>query len=974
MNAPPDDPAAGSAVPASLADAVDNWFERLEQRFPGGADAFVARGGDLAALTRLVACSEFAGGVMLRHWDWLLGSAGDGSLSTLPGSDELVAAFDELVADKGDRDSMLSGLRDIRNRSLLRILYADLIEDASVEEILVALSDLADHAVRAAVGFARRQLFARYGDLVRDGKPVPLVVVAMGKLGGRELNFSSDIDLVFLYPSDGETSGDRAVTAHEFFTRLVRRAVALLEEVTADGFVYRVDTRLRPFGDSGPPVVSFAGLESYLLQHGRSWERYAYVKARVILPDDEEGIASDLRAEIIDPFVYRRYLDYGVFESLREMKALIAAEVEKREMADNVKLGPGGIREIEFIVQSLQLVRGGSVSGLRSAELKSALKHAVGDRDMTRETGARLLEAYNFLRRIENRLQAVRDRQTHDLPSSAAERDRLAFAMRRPDWATLDADLAAVRGYVSDRFAAIALRDGGASDDVGERAAYLSLWSARADAAAWAEALDARSVTRPREVAEVMAGFAARPTTRRIDTVAAERLRQFLPAMLGLLPGRSEPATLLERVLNIVDRVLRRSAYLALLNENAAVLERLVELCESSGYLAREIAHFPALLDELIDARRYATAPDLAEMRADLERRILGADPDDSERQVEILGEFKRANVFRLAVADFSGSIPIMKVSDRLTDLAELILGRALQIARADLAVRYGEPRFDLDDRRHTAALGIIAYGKLGGMELSYGSDLDLVFLHDSRGGHQATDGAKPIDNGVYFARLARRLVHFLTIQTGSGALYEIDTRLRPSGRSGLLVTSIDAFERYQLENAWTWEHQALLRSRHVAGSSIVAREFERIRARTLRERVDRGALASDVVKMRRRMRGELDRSSDERFDIKQGRGGVADIEFLVQYLVMANAALHPAVIHYPDNIRQLGTLAAAGVLSEDVSRRLQEIYKRYRSRMHRLALDERKAHADAGEFTGERAFVSDLWRHTFVDVDAAGG
>jgi len=433
-----------------------------------------------------------------------------------------------------------------------------------------------------------------------------------------------------------------------------------------------------------------------------------------------------------------------------------------------------------------------------------------------------------------------------------------------------------------------------------------------------------------------------------------------------LLIGRRQPTETLHRVLNIADKVLRRSAYIALLNENHAALQRLVDLCEQSRYLAEEIARFPQLLDELLDPRLYRRAPDASEMRADLDRRLAVAARGDSERKIELVGRFQRAARFRLAVADLSGKIPIMQVSDRLTELAEIVLNQLLEIACEDLVERYGQPQYTLAEQTHNAGFGVIAYGKLGGMELSYSSDLDLVFLHDSAGKQQQTSGAGSIANSDFFARLARRLVHFLTTQTGSGTLYDIDTRLRPSGQSGLLVISIEAFERYQDENAWTWEHQALLRSRPVAGSPVIARGFERLRVQTLRKKVRRDTLVGDVCAMRGKMRLQLDRSNDTQFDLKQGSGGIGDIEFLVQYLVLANAESHPAVIHYPDNIRQLGTLIAAGCLSEHDGGRLQEIYRTYRSSLHRLALDEQGSLVGQGEFRDERAFVSEFWVKIF--------
>ena len=945
---------------------MQNWLNRRESDFGLPAGHLSGSGVDLDGLLRFVACSEIAAQTLNRDWDWFSNAMEDGSVAEAPARSDMQVEFDGLLRDRPGKDAFAAGLRRQRNRFLTHILWCDLVVGLGVEPILRALSDLADVAIIAALEFSRRLLAERFGTVRNDGEPVPLVVIAMGKLGGHELNVSSDVDLVFMYPSDGDSDGSRSITAHEYFTRLVRQVVALLEEPTADGFVYRVDTRLRPFGDSGPLVVSFAALESYLLKHGRSWERYAYVKARVVTPDESDAPCRELMRNIVRPFVYRRYLDYSVFESLRDMRALVTAEVQKREMQDNIKLGPGGIREVEFVVQALQLLRGGSIPALQTTELRVALQAAAAGHDMSAKDAAQLTDGYDFLRRIENRLQACRDQQTHDLPTDNVERERLAFAMGFAGWPELAAELERIRGVVSDQFSTVAFRD---SEEPVNPSEFAELWSARAEHPRWQRAFENRGYSEPEALARAIAAFAALPSSKRTDAVAAKRLRKFIPNLLRLLQEKPRPARILRRVLNIADQVLRRSAYIALLNENKTVLDRLIELCDSSRYLAREVAQFPALLDELIDARIYESVPDAASLKADLDQRITAVDAGDIEQQIEVLAEFKRATLFRLAVADFNGSIPIMKVSDRLTDVAELILGRALEIAREDLLSRHGAPRYAIDGEERTADLGVIAYGKLGGLELSYGSDLDIVFVHDSCGDNQETAGPKSVDNSVFFGRLARRLVHFLTTRTPAGALYDIDTRLRPSGESGLLVTSIDAFERYQEQHAWTWEHQALLRGRAVAGSAIVAREFERIRSHTLRKRVRRLALRDDVAAMRTKMRASLDRSNERVFDLKQAPGAIADIEFLVQFLVLQNAEDYPAVIHFTDNIRQLDALAEAGCLAAEESHRLQQIYRRLRARTHRLALDEKPAFDAVDAFVDERRFVQQLWRRELGDA-----
>jgi glutamate-ammonia-ligase adenylyltransferase len=946
-------------LPAPLRRQVSLWFERLQQHHPQEA-LDVAACAQTPRLARLIACSEFAGRVVIREWNWFRDMLERNALDEAPDFSTTGGLFEPSQGQGGDDVGVR--LRRSRDRHLVHILWRDLNCDAELQESLSALSGLADGLIRHALDYAATEFRKRFGDVIGpSGEVVPLLILAMGKLGGRELNFSSDVDLIFLHPEDGTSDGARSLSAHQYFTRLSRQVIGLLDEVTEDGFVYRVDTRLRPFGDSGPPVVNFAALESYLLQHGRSWERYAYVKARVVGQSGDTDCAGDLMQQIIVPFVYRRYLDYGVFESLRDMKAMISAEVQKREMASNIKLGPGGIREIEFIVQSMQLVRGGSDRGLRTPQLRPALLQLVRSRVIASSAADELLEAYRFLRRLENFIQAVRDQQTHDLPRNELDQARLAYAMGMPDWLALVEQLSVHRDAVSAHFAQVAFRAAGETHTETEKA-LLPMWVASSGQDDWQSTLESLGYEKASELAEILVRFGDSPAVRRLDAAAAKRVAKFMPALLLLLRHRPRPDRILRRALHIVGGVLRRSAYVALLNENPDVLKRLVSVCENSAYLAEEVGRFPQLLDEMLDPRLFSAELTVDDMDADLDERLGRLSDSDSESKVEVLAQFQRATLFRIAIADFSGSLPLMKVSDRLTQLAEIVLQRALEFAWSDMTEQYGEPVFDDAGVVCRAGFGIVAYGKLGGMELSYRSDLDLVFLHDSAGVGQQTDGDKQLDNSRFFGRVVRRLVHFLTTQTGSGAMYEVDTRLRPSGRSGLLVSSVEAFERYQEENAWTWEHQALLRSRPVAGSAAVAREFERVRAETLRSRVRQEALLADVLKMRRRMREQLDLSDASRFDLKQGRGGIGDIEFLVQYLVLRNAAQHPALVHYSDNIRQLGTLQAAGILDIDTASRLQQTYRDYRLRLHRLSLDEQPPLVPETEFVAERQFVVATW------------
>ena len=946
-------------LPPVLRDTAMRWLERL----PEGGFATALQPESVEPLVRLTACSEFAATAILREWPWIV--ANQAVLLEAPDIQEL-QAFAEQIANSDDPiDEVKVELRRFRHRFMLHVLWREITGQASLEETLGSLSDLADQLLAAAVRYSGRLLHERYGE-VRDpdGALVPLVILGMGKLGGGELNFSSDIDLIFLYPGADESDGERRLSAQEYFTRWSRHIVSLLDEVTADGFAFRIDTRLRPFGDSGPPVTSFAALESYLLRHGRGWERYAYVKARIVGPQPAPEIATELTENLVTPFVYRRYLDYGVFESLREMQTLIAAEVARRDMADNIKLGPGGIREIEFIVQSLQLVRGGSRPELQNRELLTVLPLLVGRHGLTQIEAESLSSAYRFLRRIENFIQAIRDQQTHDLPTDALDRERLCVAMGYSKWDDLLADLDGHRSIVTRQFETIALRERQGDSTDAEQHQLATMWDNHVASDEWAHHLDKEGYPEAATVAERLVTFAGTTATQQIDATGRRRLREFMARLLLLVKTSEEPAVALHRVLAVVEKILRRSAYLALLNESTQVMARLVRLCERSAYIAQQIARYPVLLDELLDPRLYTARISRNELETELRDRLAAAQARDSETQMVVLGQFQRASLFRIAVADFNGNLPVMRVSDALTDLAETVLEFALSIAWHDMTAKHGEPEYEIDGDTRRAGLGIVAYGKMGGIELSYGSDLDLVFLHDSRGSGQQTNGTKPLDNTMFYARLVRRLVHFLTTQTGSGALYQIDMRLRPDGQSGLLVTSTEAFERYQEENAWTWEHQALLRARPVAGSATVAREFERIRAETLTCRVRLDTLRDDVASMRQRMRKELDKSDAMQFDLKQGSGGIGDIEFIVQYLVLVNAHEHRSVVHYPDNIRQLATLAAAGCLDADEALRLQDIYRAYRLRLHHLTLDEKQPLLPAREFAAERADVRRIWEN----------
>lgn len=948
-----------SALPEPLQAPTARWLDRLTDghRVPDGVDS--------AALVRVVALSDFAANVLLRDWDWFA----EAHTSIAAGFDPsgLARFADGIAASDAAPDEVKSMLRRERHRRLLSTFWRDATGHAAVDDVLLELSEVADQLLRAAVCYAGRRMVERHGTVRNaDGDPVHMLVIGMGKLGGGELNFSSDIDIIFAYPETGESDGRKPLAAQPYFDRLSRYVIGLLDDVTADGFVYRTDTRLRPFGESGPPVISFAALESYLLQHGRAWERYAYVKARCVGPAVSPERHAELFDQLIRPFVYRGYLDFGVFESLRDLHGRIAAEVSRRELANNIKLGPGGIREIEFIVQSLQLVRGGTRPELQTPSLLEVLPRLVGERGLGADAVHELGDAYRMLRRAENFLQAMRDQQTHDLPADAADRVRLCLALGFADVAACDEALRRARASVQQYFDDVAVR--AASDRQASRqdAGFDRLWRDNADPDAWQEALVAGDFAGAAEIAASLVSFQRSSAVLKLGRQAADRLGVFVPRLLAIARECPDAALAVRRCLDVLGSILRRSAYLALLNENSDAASRFVRLCAESAYIAAELARFPVLLDELLEPGLLSAPVRRDALAQELEARMGARMDAGSEEKMEVLAQFQRATMFRIAVSDFSGAMQVMQVSDGLTWLAEAILERALGIAWDELVLRHGKPCYRLDGERRAAGFGIIAYGKLGGLELSYGSDLDVVFLHDSRGEDQNTDGAKPLDNAMFFARLVRRLVHFMSTRTSTGALYEIDTRLRPSGRKGLLVSSTEAFHRYQEENAWTWEHQALLRARPVAGSRVVAHAFEQIREDTLRNRVRRETLRQDVLAMRQRMRRELDDSDADGFNLKHGAGGIGDIEFIVQYLVLDRAAEHPSVIEFTDNVRQLNALAECGALPLAMAAELQKSYRAYRRRQHRLALNDEPGRVPDAEFAEQRALVERCWRTVF--------
>ncbi|MGO9425239.1 MAG: bifunctional [glutamate--ammonia ligase]-adenylyl-L-tyrosine phosphorylase/[glutamate--ammonia-ligase] adenylyltransferase [Steroidobacteraceae bacterium] len=946
------------SVPEILRESVLRWWERA-----GGQDAWCAAYEALPEtlrdeLPRVVAGSEFAASALSRDPEalaWLSRNAAPADAQQANSEYERCTAS----ATSGAEAQRL--LRAWRRREMLRIAWCEIAGRASVADTLRSLSELADGCVRAAVAAAQTHMQTPFGrPRGAGGAEVPLIVLGMGKLGGRELNFSSDIDLVFLYAQSGQTDGARVLDNEEYFNRLGRELIRLLDARTDEGFVFRVDMRLRPFGDSGPLVVSLASLDDYLQQHGRDWERYAWIKARAVVGADAYAGAYQ---EFVRPFVYRRYLDFGVFESLREMKALIAREVARHDLERDLKLGVGGIREIEFIVQSLQLVRGGSDRRLQNAALLEVMPLLAGSKLLSGAEIPRLTDAYLALRQAENALQMIRDEQTHSIPADPLDCARLGLNMGMPDWPRALERIEAARQTVARQFEALIFGVHDAQRRNGEGALG---WLA-SDSADIAEELAGGGFPAAEipKVAAQLESYRHAAPYRRLDEAGRRRVHFILDRVLTAAARQEAPGTVVLRVLRVLDAIGARYSYLALLNEQPAALDRLIDVCAISGFLARQIADFPLLLDELIDAKAFDEIPSRAGFARELAARTERLAADDPERQVEALREFQKIAVFAVALADLTGRLPLMSVSDRLTDIAELIIQCCMDLAWGQMTRIYGVPYC-----RDTAApprvvnVAVAGYGKLGGLELGYGSDLDLVFLHDSNGENQQTTGERPLDNVVFFLRLGQRIVHLLTMHSAAGRLYEVDMRLRPNGKGGFLITGIDAFERYQLKDAWTWEHQALLRARAVAGDANLCVRFEAARRRVLCTAVRRDTLRSEVKSMRQRMRRELSQAGPGQFDIKQDAGGIADIEFLVQYWVLSAAGAHPELVTYSDNIRQLEGLARVGVVDAETAQWLKGAYIGYRTLLHRLSLEGGERVVQAAPHAGVRSRVEEIWRN----------
>ncbi len=830
-----------------------------------------------------------------------------------------------------DEAGLSRALRCLRKRVMLKLLTRDLGGLADLHEVMSTMTALAELVVQHAHDFAMQVLLQQYGAPTgkESGSMQELLVIGMGKLGGGELNVSSDIDLIFVYPEDGNTNGARAIGNNDFFTRMGRKIINLINEPTADGYVFRVDMRLRPYGDSGALALSFAALEEYLVAQGREWERYAWIKARVVAPPGPDSLTSpDTPAsrdtkelmKLAQPFVFRKYLDFGAFESMRKLHAQIRQEVLRRDRLNNVKLGPGGIREIEFIAQVFQLIRGGRDARLRIRPTQGVLQLLGENGLLSEETVSALDSAYVFLRNLEHRLQYLEDQQTQDLPEKAEDQAVIAHAMGFADFAAMLEIFNQHRSFVSKNFEQIFSTESSPASDTA--AESRSLWCEGLQADVLCGSLGALGYSDTASLAEHLLQIRDSGRYRQLPELSRQRMDKLIPQFITLCAAPDNRDQTLLRILKLLEAISRRASYLAFLAEYPQVLPRLVGIASASEWAADYLVQHPFLLDELLDAREIYRAPDWAALATLLQDQLADC-AQDVERQMDILRQFHHSQTFHLLAMDIQGLLPLEKLSDHLSDLADLILRHVLQLCWRDARKKHQE-------QHHFA---IIAYGKLGGRELGYASDLDLIFLYDD---------PHP-DAGEIYARLAQRINTVLSSYTSAGRLYETDLRLRPNGASGLLVSSISAFAEYQQKSAWVWEHQALTRARFSAGAAEVGKQFEDIRKTVLCQQRDIAELRKEIVSMRQKMHDGHPNNS-QLFDIKHDQGGMVDIEFMVQFLVLAHAASHPELTANSGNLALLELSSRLGLIDNKLSLEAQEIYRRLRRMQHKMRLNSSSA------------------------------
>lgn len=860
-----------------------------------------------------------------------------------------------------DEMALMKALRLFRRYILVRLEWSQLTHTSDDEQILNQLSELAEVIIVTARDWLYELSCKEWGTpCSHQGEPQPLLVLGMGKLGGGELNFSSDIDLIFTYPEHGQTQGGRRELDNAvFFTRLGQRLIKALDNITEDGFVYRVDMRLRPLGEGGPLVLSFSSMEDYYQEQGRDWERYAMVKAKV-LGDQQDPYSKELY-QMLKPFVYRRYIDFSVLQSLRNMKSMIEREVRRRGLKNNIKLGAGGIREIEFIVQVFQLIRGGRVIGLQTRSLLTALQVIEQESLLDTNEVAQLRNNYLFLRRCENLLQAINDEQTQTLPEEELDQIRLATNMGFTNWSEFIEQLA-VR-MKQNRLIFNALIGNDDSEFVPNTKQYNDLfddlWVPDLQLSDIKSVLPNYSDSDAEQLYQMLIQFRNDIGKRTIGVRGREILDQLMPRLLDAICNGQQAIMVFSRILPLLVNIVSRTTYLELLLEYPSALKQLIRLCSASPMISDQLAHYPILLDELIDINSLYQTVAPNEYKSQLYQYLLRIQVDDEEQQLEALRQFKQMQLLHIAAADVEHILTTMKVSDHLTYVAEALLDFVVQMAWNQMIERYGKPAHLADNHK---GLVVVAYGKLGGWELGYGSDLDLVFLHDCPV-NSVTNGEKQIDSRQFYLRLVQRIIHLFNVRTSFGILYEVDVRLRPQGDAGLLACSLDSFADYQMNEAWTWEHQALVRARAVYGENDLIKCFNQIRHDVLCKPRDENQLKTEVREMREKMRNHLGTTQAELFNLKIDEGGIGDIEFLSQYLVLNYANSHPKMTTWSDNVRILELAIHYQIMDSHEAEQLTQAYIDMRNQIHQLALQLLPSMVNSSQFYREKQIVKQSWQ-----------
>ncbi len=851
----------------------------------------------------------------------------------------------QTVSDKNAGDLNLSSalntrLRRLRQRTMLRLIYRDINGLADLDEVVSTISALADFVLTAALNFHHPQVADKFAlsaaALASDA--AQLVIVGMGKLGAHELNVSSDIDLIFVHAADGEANAEKSW--HEFHTEVGKRVIRSIDDVTEDGFVFRVDMRLRPYGASGALVVSLAGLETYFRTQARPWERYAWLKARAIT-----GAASTIHdlGRMVTPFVYRRYHDYGAIEEMRDIHNQIRAEATKRNRLNDIKVGPGGIREAEFVVQMHQLIRGGREHRLQIASTRESLNVIASLGLIEAARVDRLREAYIFLRNLEHRLQYADDAQTQALPVNETEQRRIAEAMNFVDWAAFCSALKTHRDCVTAEFENVFAKplDEAKKPNV-VRATSLE---ANIHAVFGEYHLDEKTT---KEIAARVGAWARASRTATLSIKVRARLEALIPLALRAAFAHDASSATTFRLFDLLDAIDKRETYLALLSEHPSVLNRVARIAAKSAWAADFMKKHPVLLDALLHHKN--TVIDWPAERENLRQQSVRL-ATDTEALYELLRHTKQVITLKLNIADIEGRMSVMALSDGLSMLADMLLEATLKLAWQSMKVA---------DNPIPTGFAIIGYGKLGSKELGYASDLDLVFLYDENSG---------IANDKY-AKLAQRLSSWLNTMTAGGVLYETDLRLRPDGASGMLVSSLGAFRDYQSTRAWTWEHQALTRARWCAGDVALAAPFEAIRDEVLSKPREREKLRFEIVEMRDKMRVEKDKPDKDRphqIELKHTRGGIVDVEFIVQYLILAYSREHPDFLKNLGNFALLMRAGALGIFDEDIAAQVAKAYLVYREQQH-LARNNNQLKTWVAEnaLSDERHAVIAAWNALF--------